>query len=692
MSEPPPEKPPLPPTAKSAAKGPPPAAGASGNTVRMAGKDGSAIRKGKSIRLKPKTDAAEPAGPVEIVSSGEHLEATRVRAKVQGEGQTVQGLNLRQKIMIAMAGVTILPAVLIFIVVYDKAVTMLSREIDAKGLAQARLMASIDPEIWLMAMYQDDSQLRLQRFQSLMSAFDPEWQHVQADVLASETLRPEYERLIMMGAGKSRLESGLEFLRKIVAKRKERLRPDEAMQLDAKYKEVSATDKWQGDLQFLFDPFARLQPLRAAQMDLLQSGEIVQLSVLHLADGKVRSWAAKEGQMEIYKFENTRTVEDLEVRDALTKGADTPVRSFSLLKEVDTRFGKATMRYYVVLSRRHIEEAKGSLRIIIFLPIFFAVLAGLAIAWWMSERISEPVQLLMEDINAVSGGDLDHQTVPHSNDEIGQLALTFNRMTEALKTAHDRELNARALEHELNIASEIQANLVPKKILKLPNYDISAYYRPSKEVGGDYYDFIEIDDDHHGIIVADVSGKGVPGSLVMSMTRAFIRMEAERSRNVSAADTLKRANKMLAADIRKGMFVTAIYCILNQRTNQVAISSAGHNPLLLWRAATSEIQLVNPKGIALGFDKGPVFDRTISEETVQLQPGDRIVMYTDGAVEAMNAQNEEFGDPRFQELVKTLATRDSNQFLNLIVRALDDHKGDAPQHDDITIVTLRHTS
>jgi sigma-B regulation protein RsbU (phosphoserine phosphatase) len=209
-------------------------------------------------------------------------------------------------------------------------------------------------------------------------------------------------------------------------------------------------------------------------------------------------------------------------------------------------------------------------------------------------------------------------------------------------------------------------------------------------VGGDYYDFIQIDEDHEGIIVADVSGKGIPGSLVMTMARAFIRMEAERSRNTSPSDTLIRTNRMLAQDIKKGMFVTGLYAIINKKTRELRVASAGHNPMLVWRAASNQVELVNPNGIALGFDKGPVFERSIKEERVSLDHGDRIVMYTDGTVEAMDAANKEFGDEPFQALVRDLAPRDSNQMLNLLVKALDDHRGKAPQSDDITIVTLRY--
>ena len=350
---------------------------------------------------------------------------------------------------------------------------------------------------------------------------------------------------------------------------------------------------------------------------------------------------------------------------------------------------EVNLRYYAMLSMEEINSDKSTLLMWVFMPIFISVLLAIGIAIWISMLITEPIKILIDDMQEVSAGNLDHRTRAVSKDEIGLLAGAFNRMTAALRTAHQQELEAKAMEHELSIASEIQSNLVPKRMLKIPGYDIGAYYRPSKEVGGDYYDFIEIDQDNEGIIVADVSGKGVPGSLVMSMARAFIRMEAERSRNVSPSDTLIRTNRMLAQDIKKGMFVTALYCILNKKTHEMRVASAGHNPMVVWRAASNKIELVNPSGIALGFDKGPVFERTIREEIVALGKGDRVLLFTDGTVEMMNSENQEFGDDRFYRLAQKLGPRDSNQMINLVIKVLDDYAGDAPQHDDITLVTVR---
>ena len=136
------------------------------------------------------------------------------------------------------------------------------------------------------------------------------------------------------------------------------------------------------------------------------------------------------------------------------------------------------------------------------------------------------------------------------------------------------------------------------------------------------------------------------------------------------------------------MFVTSAYMVLNVKTRTLKVASAGHNPVVLFRAASGENELIKPKGIALGFDKGTIFDNNIQEAEVQLEPGDRIVTYTDGVNEAMNNESEEFGDDRFYSLVKEHAGKSSKDFVDAVVTALDSHRGSAEQSDDITIVTL----
>jgi sigma-B regulation protein RsbU (phosphoserine phosphatase) len=173
----------------------------------------------------------------------------------------------------------------------------------------------------------------------------------------------------------------------------------------------------------------------------------------------------------------------------------------------------------------------------------------------------------------------------------------------------------------------------------------------------------------------------------MGTTRTILRMMAVN--NLSAADVLSKTNFHVARDIKRGMFVTCVYAILNVRTREMTIASAGHNPMLIWRSKTSSIEKVRPNGIALGFDKGPVFNRTVREQKVQLLPGDRVLMYTDGVVEAMNEEREEWSDEKLDEFMLQNAKLPSKEYVRLLVKALDDHKGGAEQHDDITIMTFR---
>lgn len=430
-----------------------------------------------------------------------------------------------------------------------------------------------------------------------------------------------------------------------------------------------------------------LNPLKSGRHDVGMGSDILNITVVDPA--RNNSVQAVDAQQKEILFTATgpasTRADGIQVSDGRITA--TPARLYSMERDNP---GLGKLRYNVLLSLVRIEEAKSSLRTAVFLPVLALILAGVGVAFWISALITGPIRRLMRDIDEVSRGNWDHETTPVSNDEVGLLAATFQRMTGALRMAHEQELEARGLEHELSIAAEIQSHLVPKQMLKIPGYEVGAYYRPSKEVGGDYYDFIEIDADHAGIVVADVSGKGVPGSLVMSMTRAFLRVQAESFHNLSAADSLAKVNRMLAPDIKKGMFVTALYCILDKRKNELSIANAGHNPLAIWRAATRQVGLVSPNGIALGFDKGPIFEQRIREERLVLNPGDRVVLYTDGVVEAMDSARREFGDKRFYRLVGELAEHDSNQLLTLTVKALDEHKGSAPQSDDITIVTLRY--
>lgn len=354
-----------------------------------------------------------------------------------------------------------------------------------------------------------------------------------------------------------------------------------------------------------------------------------------------------------------------------------PIRDFS-----NTPIGEASIGVDANAVLTGTQETYRLLWITGTLAVVFSVLCCVVVGY----LVSQPAKMLIRDMEIVANGDLTHKTRSHSQDEFGMIASEFNEMTHKLYQASLMEKEQARLENELEMACEIQMKLLPPRLPAVKGFDMFATYRPAKEVGGDYYDFFQIDKTHMGIIVADVSGKGIPGSMVMATTRTILRFMA--AGNTSAADTLTKTNAMVALDIKRGMFVTAFYIVLDAVSKKILCSSAGHNPMVLHRADGS-IEMVNPNGIALGFDKGTIFSRTIKQEELQLNSGDRVVLYTDGVVEAMDINHEEYTEERFCEFVKKARNLNSEQFVKALLKDLDAHKGRAEQHDDITVVTFR---
>ncbi|MBX3458410.1 MAG: SpoIIE family protein phosphatase [Planctomycetes bacterium] len=342
----------------------------------------------------------------------------------------------------------------------------------------------------------------------------------------------------------------------------------------------------------------------------------------------------------------------------------------------------------IYLDREQIQSRKQALIWSILGISFVGIGLSIALAFLIGGSITKPLQTLMTDIEIISGGNFDHRPMARSSDEIGIVSRLLGDMAAGLKEAQKVWLENQGRKHDLDIAKEIQENLLPKHVPRIAGYDVSAYYSPSKEVGGDYYDFFLVDKTHLGMICADVSGKGIPGSMVMMMAKALVSYEAQD--NLSPRDIFCKVNRTLAKDIKRGMFVTAFYMLLDIPTARLTVASAGHNPLLLYRAATKQCIEVNPGGIALGFDKdGRLFERNMKEEVIQLQRGDRAVIYTDGVTEAMSPTNEEFGEQRMQAITIQCAGKTSAEYLTTLVNAIQGHAQTDDQHDDITIVTLK---
>lgn len=240
---------------------------------------------------------------------------------------------------------------------------------------------------------------------------------------------------------------------------------------------------------------------------------------------------------------------------------------------------------------------------------------------------------------------------------------------------------------ELNKAREIQRNLMPRQFPQTPGYELHAFYKPYDEIGGDYYDVIALGPDHVGMLIADVSGHGISGAMVMVMVRSAIRTWAHTT--TSPKELLAKVNPIIARDILPGLFVTMYYVILDMPKRQLVASCAGHNPAVFWTYKQKTCAFTKKGGMPLGIMAGKAFETTLREETIPLAQGDRLILYTDGMVETMSPEGEEYTEERFCAEVNKSAMQRSDVCVKHLVQCVTAFQSTAPQHDDLTLVTLR---
>lgn len=346
-----------------------------------------------------------------------------------------------------------------------------------------------------------------------------------------------------------------------------------------------------------------------------------------------------------------------------------------------TRIGMVRIGF----SRAEVERASKRLQDTIFIIACAGVFLGIMTTWFLVSRITKPLLHLTRGVEIVGGGNLDFQIKLSSQDEIGRLAYSFNQMTAKLKTAQHELIEQERFKHELQIAQDIQKSLLPREFPKVKGFEVEAFYKAAKEIGGDYYDFINISPTKIGFVIADVSGKGVPGSLGMVVTRSIFRIQAMGGG--TAADVLKRTNELVYREIKRGMFVTMFYAILDTDQCTVNCASAGHNPPVLF--SKTKVNWIKLDGLALGVDKGPLFNKTVKESTIQLHAGDLIFLYTDGVSEAMNAKQEEFGEERLAEVILRAGHKKLKECIQALNKDVEKFVGSVAQSDDITIVGLK---
>jgi len=245
------------------------------------------------------------------------------------------------------------------------------------------------------------------------------------------------------------------------------------------------------------------------------------------------------------------------------------------------------------------------------------------------------------------------------------------------------------LDHDLEIARDIQRILLPSEAPAINGFQISGMNVPARQVSGDYFDYIHVDKERLGVAIADVSGKGVPASLIMAICRSVLRAEA--ARNPSPADVLRKVNRQLYPDIKEDMFISMAYLVLDHQNNGIKLARAGHDAPLWYQHQSQTVTPVKSPGMVVGIDSGSVFDRLTVDFAVPLEHNDCLVLYTDGLTETLNSEGEEFGVDRMMQSVRASANDGAQAMVKRIIGDVREFTGSVPQNDDMTLIAIRRT-
>jgi sigma-B regulation protein RsbU (phosphoserine phosphatase) len=272
--------------------------------------------------------------------------------------------------------------------------------------------------------------------------------------------------------------------------------------------------------------------------------------------------------------------------------------------------------------------------------------------------------------------DAEHQRVLNTLANQIAIAIENAQLYEALVSREQK------LESDLQLARELQLSMLPDEPPVVPGFELASTYLPADNLGGDFYDFLRLPADRTGIVIADVSGKGVAAAMTMAASRGAV-LSAARQQDQPAA-LLHTANRRLFRDIKRNVYITACYGVIDPARGTFSYSSAGHFPPLLVRES-GEVIYLEAGGTILGMFDGVGFE----EETLPLGSGDLICLYTDGVVDAFNKRDEPFGEERLEDLLRKMHRLPANEVVSRLVSSVRAHAQGCGQHDDMTVIVLK---
>ena len=332
------------------------------------------------------------------------------------------------------------------------------------------------------------------------------------------------------------------------------------------------------------------------------------------------------------------------------------------------------------------------LLIIILVAVLFLIIQGVALVMGLAlaRSITSAIHELFTGTERVQHGDFSHRIDVKSNDQLGELARSFNQMTGSIEGLLQTAAEKKRLDEELRIARQIQMSLLPRGPLDMPGLGVTALCVPAREVGGDYYDFFVLPGDRLGILIADVSGKGTSAALYMAELKGLVLALSQTEQ--SPREMLIEVNRIISDNLDSRSFITMTYGVIDRKAGVLTYCRAGHTPLIYRDVKTGDADVQIPNGLVVGLripGAAEKFSELLEEHRIDLSVGDVIALYTDGITEAMNPAGDLFGDARLGRIIEEHGHLDAAELRERILREIESFVGGADPHDDMTMILLK---
>lgn len=349
------------------------------------------------------------------------------------------------------------------------------------------------------------------------------------------------------------------------------------------------------------------------------------------------------------------------------------------------------MVHIAYTDRKISEQINAERRRIIILTIV-GLAFGVGGIYLLSNYFVSPIVRIVERVRKFSSGDIETELPLEGVEEYFEISKALNEMMSRLRRDRKNIIERERVAKEIEVAGQIQKTLLPKELPNIPGLSLDAFYRAASRISGDLYDVFRIDDNNYCLVVADVAGKGIPASLIMSVLRTVIRILSKGKR--SSRDILTAVNDYIKQDIPSGIFITIFLAVYGVDSRKLNFVSAGHNPLIYLNRQKGEVLLLNPPGVPLGLplSDDKAFAERLDEHSIKIQDGDKLFIYSDGITEAMNRTSEKYGLERliavFNNQIHNGNYCDPKEITQMILSDIDRHCGQATQTDDITFITI----